>query len=141
CQKQTKFCNTTSDNDNAFRDKPSDYTKACDCTPPKKPISIPCTDNKILDAATYKQHQAKAQMEKNTVDKGGTESKLKGNINNAQFKGGKKGKDVEDGNICKLEKDKHTNDWRDYSDTDNSSGKYHQGPCSGKGKDRFVIGE
>ncbi|SOV23737.1 erythrocyte membrane protein 1, PfEMP1, putative [Plasmodium sp. DRC-Itaito] len=119
----------------------------CPCTAkpaPAKPVATkkpPCTGHKILDAANIKQREAKTQMETNSIDKGGSgESKLKGNIQNAEF--GTKKEKLENGNICDLDKSKHTNDWRQYQpgastkDTDK-----HDGPCTGKGRDRFVIGK
>ncbi|SOV25562.1 erythrocyte membrane protein 1, PfEMP1, putative [Plasmodium sp. DRC-Itaito] len=143
CQVQKNFCGNNTDAQNVFKYPPSDYKQACGCTKPIPPIPPPeCTDNKILDAANMRHHEAKTQMETNSVDgkSGSSESKLKGNLKDAKF--GKNGdKTVPSGNICELTKE-HTNDVRDYQagvDSSKNPSK-HDGPCTGKGTERFVIG-
>ncbi|SOV25589.1 erythrocyte membrane protein 1, PfEMP1, putative [Plasmodium sp. DRC-Itaito] len=141
CQVQKNFCGDTSGNtNNVFRQYPNGYDAACSCQPPTPPVPKPtCTDNKILDTATYKQLEAQNEWESRDSGKSG-ESKLKGNLKDAKF--GKNGdKTVPSGNICELTKE-HTNDVRDYQagvDSSKNPSK-HDGPCTGKGTERFVIG-
>ncbi|SOV12308.1 erythrocyte membrane protein 1, PfEMP1, putative [Plasmodium gaboni] len=137
----TKNCNESTQNDftsgssnnYAFRNYPHDHKDKCTCeqapTPPKPPVPLPkCTDNKILDAANNIRGQAEAQWQ--SGEKSGTGT-LVGDISKAKFNGTYSDLSKED--ICKLEKDKHTNDVREQKDRP-------QGPCSGKGKERFNIG-
>nr|ALD49144.1 erythrocyte membrane protein 1 [Plasmodium gaboni] len=132
CEGQTEFCNNTSTT-YAFSTDPHEYSSACKCTPPvKKPD---CVGHKILDAAHMRHHEA----QRDAQGRGGLD-KLKGDLKEAIFKtnGSETKPEIDD--PCKLDKEKHTNDWRTYSDTDKGTDK-HQGPCSGKGTNRFVIGE
>ncbi|SOV11401.1 erythrocyte membrane protein 1, PfEMP1, putative [Plasmodium gaboni] len=141
CEGQTEFC-SDSDNKYVFQQTPSDYTKACECQPPIPPPKKPdCTGHKILDAATYKQRVAETEWK--SRDSGGSkggESKLKGDISKATFKDGKT---LDSGNICELDKKTHTNDVRTYSPGANGKDdtNKHDGPCTGKGKERFYIGK
>ncbi|SOV25560.1 erythrocyte membrane protein 1, PfEMP1, putative [Plasmodium sp. DRC-Itaito] len=128
CQGQKQFCGENTEKENAFREKPHDYDKACGCEPP---VKLPqCTDNKILDAANIKHHEAQNNV--------GTGSILVGKLSQATFKGGEKYNG--DGDICKLDKKTHTNDVRTYKDTPNGTTE-HNGPCSGKWDQRFNIGK
>ncbi|SOV22732.1 erythrocyte membrane protein 1, PfEMP1, putative [Plasmodium sp. DRC-Itaito] len=139
CQVQKQFCGNNTEKDNVFRQYPNGYDAACGCQPPVK--LPPCTDNKILDTATYKQLEAQNEWKQRDTSSSGSKggSSLVGDISKATFKGTASNLSKED--ICKLEKDKHTNDWRDYKQGagTNDTSK-HDGPCSGKGN-RFVIGE
>ncbi|SOV11106.1 erythrocyte membrane protein 1, PfEMP1, putative [Plasmodium gaboni] len=130
CKGQTTFCDT-SNAKYVFQPTPSDYTNACKCTPPVK--LPPCTDNKILDAANMRHHEAKTQL-----DNTGSKDSLVGKLSEAEFKNKKK---LQSGNPCDLKKEEHTNDWRQYQPGASTSdtGK-HDGPCTGKGDQRFVIG-
>ncbi|SCQ12764.1 erythrocyte membrane protein 1, PfEMP1, putative [Plasmodium gaboni] len=125
CVQQKEFCDNTSGT-YAFKERPPVYEKACKCTPPQKPITISCSDNKILDTATYKHHIASQGLN----DRGG--DSLVGKLENATFKDGKKLNDGE--NACSLDKMQHTNDVRN---EDQRKG----GPCEGKGTNRFDIGK
>ncbi|SOV20454.1 erythrocyte membrane protein 1 (PfEMP1), truncated, putative [Plasmodium sp. gorilla clade G2] len=84
----------------------------------------------VMQIAQDIQSQAKKDAEGRLG--GGKLDDLKGNIENAQFKNRNKGSDF-NGDPCKMDKSKHTNDVR-------SDGE----PCKGKGgdnPDRFVIGK
>ncbi|SOV21918.1 erythrocyte membrane protein 1, PfEMP1, putative [Plasmodium sp. DRC-Itaito] len=71
---------------------------------------------------------------------GGSLDSLKGKIENATFKNGEK---LNDSDVCQLDIKKHTNDWRTYEAgaADGKKPEKHDGPCTGKGTNRFVIGE
>ncbi|SOV20986.1 erythrocyte membrane protein 1, PfEMP1, putative [Plasmodium sp. DRC-Itaito] len=137
CEKQTEFCDENKPQ-YVFQQTPDGYSNACNCT---KPIQKPtCSDNKILDAANMRHHDAETEWQQRDTSGGkGGESKLKGDIGKADFKSGQK---PDNGNICGLDKSKHTNDWRDYKQGVDSTKEpsKHDGPCTGKGRDRFVIG-
>ncbi|SOV10663.1 erythrocyte membrane protein 1, PfEMP1, putative [Plasmodium sp. gorilla clade G2] len=147
CQysKQHNFEDASSGSeDYAFNETPKDYKAACNCdqvtqvAPPQTP-SAPtskCTGNKVIDTATDIQQKAYEEAKSRAFDK------LKGNIENAQFKDGKT---MSSGNICELKKEEHTNDKRTYdASADGKDGGKHSGPCTGKGgneKVRFNIGK
>ncbi|SOV20455.1 erythrocyte membrane protein 1, PfEMP1, putative [Plasmodium gaboni] len=92
--------------------------------------TAPTSTNSIMEIAQKVLEGAKKQL----GERGG--SSLVGDISKAIFKNGTAsglGKD----DICKLEKNKHTNDWRDYSDDPDAVkgnvARKHGGPCTGKG--------
>ncbi|SCQ12841.1 erythrocyte membrane protein 1, PfEMP1, putative [Plasmodium gaboni] len=126
CQGQTEFCNSGSAT-YAFKDQPSGYQQACGCKPPvPKPT---CSDNKILDAANMRHHNISHELSGRGVN-------LKGDASKGTYKHNNGNSTDELSDPCKL-KIEHSNDSRKRGTGD---GKYN-GPCSGKGDQRFVIGK
>ncbi|SCQ12836.1 erythrocyte membrane protein 1, PfEMP1, putative [Plasmodium gaboni] len=89
--------------------------------------TAPTSTNSIMKIAQQVLDGAKQQWKQRD-----TSSSLVGKLSQAKF-GKNGGTKVDKDDPCKLDKSKHTNDWRTYNATDNSSGK-HRGPCTGKGK-------
>ncbi|SOV25591.1 erythrocyte membrane protein 1, PfEMP1, putative [Plasmodium sp. DRC-Itaito] len=135
CKGQNEFCNS-GDDKYAFKNEPPEYKAACKCEPPKPKVKPPdCVGHKILDAANIIRDKAQRDAQ------GRGFNELKGKIENAKFGNNKDGKNLKN-NICEITK-QHTNDVRTYEagvDSKNNPNK-HDGPCTGKGTGRFVIGK
>ncbi|SOV21920.1 erythrocyte membrane protein 1, PfEMP1, putative [Plasmodium sp. DRC-Itaito] len=82
-----------------------------------------------------KEAQDKAKQEA-TNRLGGSLDNLKGHPEKGKYKHNNNGAASELSDICQLDKEKHTNDWREK----NSGSDPYKGPCTGKGENRFVIG-
>ncbi|SOV21523.1 erythrocyte membrane protein 1, PfEMP1, putative [Plasmodium sp. DRC-Itaito] len=87
--------------------------------------TAPTTTNSIMKIAQKVLDGAQNQWQQR--DSGST---LKGDISKAKF--GKSGNEKAE-DVCKLEKSKHTNDWRTYEAGSNGANGKHGGPCTGKG--------
>ncbi|SOV20033.1 erythrocyte membrane protein 1, PfEMP1, putative [Plasmodium sp. gorilla clade G2] len=124
------FCTTCRINDIAERAKESKRVNPCGDKRAVKP-----TKN-VKEVAEEMQGKAKTLMETNSVKISTPKNVLKGDISKAEFKGGN-ASNLNNGEFCKLDKKKHTNDKRGET-------QRPDGPCQGKGgrlKDRFKIGK
>ncbi|SOV20392.1 erythrocyte membrane protein 1, PfEMP1, putative [Plasmodium gaboni] len=122
-KKYEPFCTTCRIKDIAQKAKENSRINPCgDKSRPTTSVK-----NVANEMKTQAQKEAESRLD-------GDINKLKGNIENAKFKNGKTGNDLKE-EICKLDKDIHTNDGR-------GDGEPCKGKGTGKGKDnqRFAVG-
>ncbi|CDO61742.1 erythrocyte membrane protein 1, EMP1 [Plasmodium reichenowi] len=109
---------TTTTNDDTHStdmDTPLDEFAPTFCNVPANPCSGETATNVVSVKEVAKEIQTQASNREGI-------SKLKGDIKNAEFKNGRTPNDLNDGKICKIEKNKHSNAANNSKD-----------PCHGKG--------
>ncbi|SOS81696.1 erythrocyte membrane protein 1, PfEMP1, putative [Plasmodium sp.] len=136
CKEEKVFCNSV----RTFKGKLKDQDDA-EIDDDEEIHNNPCGDDntdgniKSVKQIARKMHDAakkqlKENMKGSSGGKPGKNNALEADASKGSYKGGGDGKGL-DKDICKINKNKHTNDSRTWG---------YEGPCTGKNKERFKIG-